>query len=97
MKIGKKAIGIVAAAIWILFSIAYIANDVWMDFQNERINAALRSGYDQGVADTVSQAMTQAENEKCDPFSIYNKEKKVDVINVACLKQNTAPADGASK
>lgn len=97
MKIGKKAIGLVAVSVWILFSIAYIAMDIWGDFQKEQVNAALQSGYQQGVTDTVTQAITQAENAKCEPFSIYNKDKKIDVINVTCLKQNPAPTDGVTK
>jgi hypothetical protein len=97
MKIDKKAICLVGTSVWILLSIAYIAIDIWDDFKKEQLNAALQSGYQQGVTDTVNQAITQAENEKCEPFSMYNKDKKIDVINVACLKQNTAQDGGASK
>jgi len=94
MKVGRKIIGMAVVLIWIIFSIAYIANDVWTDFQKEKINAALQSGYQQGVADTVDQAMTQAENKECKAFSIYNKDKSVEVISTKCLQKagEVAPA-----
>lgn len=86
MKAGRKIISIVIVLVWIVFSIVYIANDVWTDFQKEQINSALQSGYQQGVSDTVDQAMTQAENKECKAFSIYNKDKSVEVINTKCLQ-----------
>lgn len=97
MGINKKYVIASAAAIWILFSLAYIAFDIWDDFKKEQLSIAFQSGYQQGVSDAVSQALSQAENEKCEPFSIYNKEKRADVINTACLKQANSPENGDKK
>lgn len=72
-----------------MFSIAYIANDIWSDFKTEQINDALQSGYKQEVAATVNQAMAQAENKECKAFSIYTKDKSVEVINTKCLQTAT--------
>lgn len=70
----------------------YIANDIWNDFKDEQINTALQSGYEQGVAATVNQTMTQAENKECKAFSIYTKDKSVEVINTKCLQTATENA-----
>lgn len=97
MKARGKIIGIVVVLIWSLFSIAYIANDIWTDFQKEQINSALQTGYQQGVSDMVNQAITNAENTKCEPFSIFdkNKGKSVEVINTKCLQ--SAPVSAPEK
>jgi hypothetical protein len=94
MKVNKKVLSVAIVFIWSVFSIAYIANDIWTDFQREQINVALQSGYQQGVADMVNDAITSAENEKCEPFSMFdkNKGKNVEVINIKCLQSVTESA-----
>lgn len=87
MKLNRKMINIAFVFVWTIFSIAYIANDIWTDFQKEQIGSALQSGYQQGVSDTVNQALTQAKNEKCEPFSFYNEKEQVQLININCLQQ----------
>lgn len=47
----------------------------------------LNQAYNLGKTDTINTAIKQAENEKCEPFSIYSNEKQIQVINVNCLKQ----------
>ncbi len=54
---------------------------MWSDFQVGFLNQA----YQAGRTDTVNQLMTQAENTSCQPFSVFNDDKQVQVINVACL------------
>lgn len=94
----KKKIALMASTVfWVIFSIAYIAWDLWTDFQKDQLSVAYSQGYQQAVNDTVNQAMTQAENEKCEPFTIYNKEKKVDVINTKCLAQQSTGIDTQKK
>ncbi|MFA6096470.1 MAG: hypothetical protein WC788_02475 [Candidatus Paceibacterota bacterium] len=97
MKIDKKAVSLVAVSFWILFSVVYVAIDIWDDFKKEQLSAALQSGYQQGKTDMINAAISQAKNEKCDPFSIYNDKEQVQLISVSCLKQDPAPADGATK
>ncbi|MBU3965303.1 hypothetical protein KJ695_01095 [Patescibacteria group bacterium] len=83
MNISRKTIFIALASAWIIFSLIYIPWDFWKHFKNEQLTQA----YQMGKADTINQAIKQAENEKCEPFSIYSDEKQIQLINVKCLKQ----------
>lgn len=95
MTITKQTVIIALVSIWIIFSVAYIARDLWGHFQIEQVNRA----YQQGKTDTVNAAITQAKNEKCEPFSIYTDKEQIQLINVSCLKQAepSAPAPSAKK
>ena len=84
MEITKKTISMLLAVLWIIFSAVYIAWDRWNHFKNEKLAQA----YQLGKTDTVNQAIKQAENEKCEPFSIYNNDKQAQLINIKCLKQS---------
>jgi len=83
MNISKKTIFISLASAWIIFSLIYIPWDFWKHFKNEQLSQA----YNLGRTDTINQAVKQAENDKCEPFSIYSNDKQVQVINTNCLKQ----------
>lgn len=91
MTITKKTIGITFVSIWVIFSAVYIARDIWGHFQTEQVARA----YNLGKTDTINAAITQAKNEKCEPFSIYNEKEQVQLININCLKQAepSAPSD----
>lgn len=83
MNISPKTIIIALASAWIIFSLVYIPWDFWKHFKNEQLKRA----YNLGRTDTINQAIKQAENEKCKPFSVYGNEKQAQLINVKCLKQ----------
>ena len=94
MTISLKKIIIGLAAVWIIFTLVYIPWDLWNHFKNEQLTQA----YNLGKADTVNAAITQAENDKCEPFSIYgSNNKQVQVVNMKCLTpQNNASAGASS-
>ncbi len=77
----KKIILYSIGALWIIFSVSYIVWDIWSDFRIHSINQA----YQSGRTDTISQLINQAENEACQPFSVSDGERRVQLINVACL------------
>jgi len=85
MTITKKLILNIVLLIWIIFSVIYILYDVWSDFKLKALNQA----YQQGRADTINALIQQAE--KCDPIPVLSGEKKIEVINVNCLK--TSPKE----
>jgi len=85
MTITKKLILNIVLLIWIVFSVIYILYDVWSDFKLKALNQA----YQQGRADTINALIQQAE--KCDPIPVLSGEKKIEVINVNCLK--TSPKE----
>lgn len=68
---------------WIILSIVYIGYDVWSDFKTNTINQA----YLAGKNDTISQLFKEAEKPECQPITVTNNEKQIQVINVACLQQ----------
>ena len=80
-KFNKKIIFSLIISIWIIFSIAYIANDVWQDF---KVNLLTRS-YNQGREMAIQQIIQ--ESDKCQAFNIFNGEKSVDLISIKCLQE----------
>ena len=85
MTITKKLILNIILLIWIIFSVIYILYDIWSDFKLKALNQA----YQQGRADTINALIQQAE--KCDSIPIFSGEKKIEVINVNCVK--TSPKE----
>jgi hypothetical protein len=41
----------------------------------------------QGYNTAILQIIEQAENDECAPFSVFNQEKTINLINVDCLEQ----------
>ena len=82
-----KNIAILLLTAWILFSAGYIVNDLWQDFKTKRTSAA----YEQGKTEIIQGLIQEAA--KCQPFNIFNKEQKVDLIAVQCLQQNREGTD----
>ena len=80
MTITKKLILNIILIIWIVFSVIYVAYDIWSDFKLKALNQA----YQQGRADTINALIQQAE--KCESIPVFSGEKKIEVINVNCLK-----------
>lgn len=72
--------------VWIILSVVYIGYDLWSDFRTKAINQA----YLAGKNDTISQLFKEAERPECQPISVYNNEKQIQLINVTCLKQANA-------
>lgn len=77
----KKTICHLLVFLWIVFSLTYIAWDLWGDFKNIQMFQA----YEQGRADTVSILIEEAE--KCEPVQVTGRDKQISVIGVHCLTE----------
>lgn len=75
-----------AVILWLVFSAVYIGWDLWNDFKNNYLAAAFLAGKEE----TVNSLIKQAENEQCQPFNVFSGEKTIGLINVACLKKESA-------
>lgn len=78
--------------VWIIFSVVYIAGDIWTDFRNKTMNEVLTTGRQQGSEQAFLQIINLATNEqtKCNPIPLFqNNEIVVELVNIACLQQPT--------
>lgn len=73
----------VAILVWIAFSVFYVLFDIYQGFRAGMLEQAYLSGKTQ----TAQALMEKAEDPSCKPFNVFIGEKKVDLINVACLTQ----------
>lgn len=64
--------------LWIVFSVVYIVNDIWINFKNVQMGQA----YEQGRADTINVLIQEAE--KCQSFSVFSGEKEIQLIKIGC-------------
>ncbi len=71
--------------LWAVFSFVYISYNIYNNFRTQ----VLQNAYMTGKSDTVNALIEQASNKECKTFNVYSGEKKVDLINVSCLQQNT--------
>ena len=89
-NMNKQNLFVGVVIIWIIFSAGYIIRDQWQSFKVEQLGQA----YQQGIADSVNQLMTEAE--KCEPVNVFNQEKEIQVISVECLQDIADQANGES-
>jgi len=78
INLPTKNIGQIILAVWIIFSVVFIANSIWINFQTNRVNQAAAAGYQQAVVDLVKQAET------CEAFPINVGEEKIELQKVGC-------------
>ena len=69
--------------IWVVFSFLYIS---WNMYENFKMSV-MQNAYVAGQNDTVAKLIEQASNKECKSFNVYAGDKKVDLVNVACLQQ----------
>lgn len=81
-KMNKQKILIISLIIIVLALATYFVIDMFGKYKN----SVLLQGY--SVA--VQELMTSAENENCEPFSVYFENKTINLINVDCLYKDNA-------
>jgi len=81
MNFSKKTILHLFIFLWIVFSVVYIAWDLWSDFKNVQMVQV----YEQGRIDTISALIQEAE--KCEPVLVTGAEKQISIISVHCLTE----------
>ncbi len=75
-------IGHVILAAWIIFSVVFVGNNIWQNFQVNKINEAASAGYQQAVIDLVRQAET------CQPFPVnIGEEISIELQKLNCQVQ----------
>ena len=69
---------------YVALSALYIAYAVAIDFRD----GLLRNAYETGRTETVNALIAKATDGKCEAFNVFSGEKKVDLVNVACLQKS---------
>ncbi len=72
----------ISLIVMLVLSFSYVVYDVSMGVRNNLIY----SGYEIAIHELIS----QAENERCEPFSIFYEDKNINLVNVDCLQQQAA-------
>lgn len=79
ITLSKKTILQIIVLLWIVFSVVYIAWDIWSDFKHGQIISA----YDQGKIDIINSLIERAE--ECEPITVTGLDKQVEVIATHCF------------
>ena len=92
MDISKKTIISVIAVVWIVFSLFYIAYDVWSDFKNVQLTQAYQKGLADGQTGIVDQLIKVAQ-QQCQPFPVTSADKQIQLIDYSCVNSQTPAAE----
>lgn len=83
LKLPLAGVGQTIVAIWIIFSVAFIANSLWQNFQQKSIVEAYDIGYNTAKLEDVTQLAAEAE--KCEPFEVrLGGNNKIQLQKVGC-------------
>lgn len=69
-----------------IFYITLISAYILWDLGNRTVNLFRSQGYERAVFDLIN----QAENENCSPFTIIMENKRIELVNVNCLQNETS-------
>ncbi len=78
LKLPTDNIGQIVLAVWIIFSVIFVGNNVWQNYKVNQVNAAIQAGYQQAVVDLVKQAKS------CEAFPINIGESSIELKKVGC-------------
>lgn len=78
---------VIGLAVWGVITFLYVLADLWNGFT---VNVMERS-YVSGQSNAIGQIIQQAENKECKPFNVFIGERKVDLINAACVSMANNP------
>ena len=81
MSFTQKDILRIVLFLWVVFSVVYIANDIWTNYKDVQ----LVNAYDQGKVDTVNFLIQEAE--KCEEIPVYSGDKEIRLIETSCLEE----------
>jgi hypothetical protein len=65
----------------LVLSLSYVAFDFALKVRNRVVF--------QGYKQAISEIITEAEKESCEPIRIYFEEKEVYIVNAECLEEDT--------
>ena len=72
----------IIAGIWIIFSIFYVANDIWQDFKQNELSKIANEAYSTAQTEIIGQLITEAE--KCEPIPVRSGENQINLIKTDC-------------
>jgi hypothetical protein len=78
----KLSVGKITLVAWIVFSVCFVAYSAWGYMGGKVYNSGVKQGQVQAVNALLQQAS------KCEAFSVYAGENKVELVNVACLEKS---------
>jgi hypothetical protein len=82
-KLKTEGIGQIILAIWIIFSIVFVANSIWNNYKinvkDEATKQGASIGYQQAVMDLIKQAET------CQAFPVNVGEESIELKKVGCI------------
>ena len=85
-KIDKKKSLRFALVVWVVFSVLFVATTIVKDFRA----TVFQSGFDLGFTQAVETVIEKANNPDCNYFPVFSGEKKVQLLNIECLKKMQA-------
>ncbi|MBI2463980.1 hypothetical protein HYV57_03420 [Candidatus Peregrinibacteria bacterium] len=91
-KNNKNQTNVAIYAILILYitlSSGFIFFTLYNNFKINIIQKAYTKGQQDAEVATVQKIIQQAENTDCKPFQVFINEKKVNLMNIACLQAET--------
>lgn len=91
MTIKKDKIWKYVLILYIVLSLAYILNSLW----NTILVQYGQRSFNQGREATIEQLIQQSQ--QCEPFSVYNTEQEVQLINVSCLEKTKTEEQAEAK
>lgn len=93
MQLTKQHLIPTVIGLYIVGSLGYIGYNEWTNFKLNYSVAAFQNGQ----ADTISQLINQAEDPSCQPFSVYNQQKEVRLVNVVCVQSATTDSTDSAE
>jgi len=79
-RLRTEGLGQIVLAVWVIFSVLFIANSIWQNFQANQVQRAAATGYQQAVVDLIQQADT------CQEFPINLGDKVIKLKKVDCAE-----------
>lgn len=74
----------ILVTLYVLFSLGYIANDLWIHFKNDELSKAINYWRTSAFTDVV-----KVFSKDCKSYSVtWDDNKSIDLISTACLQQN---------
>ena len=90
IMLNKQEIIKTVVIIWILGSVLYIGYDTWNDYKIR----GMQQAYQAGIDDSTKQIFEKSRDGQCkQPVEISFQGKKLDLIDVECLKQQAPAAE----
>ncbi|MCF7845793.1 MAG: hypothetical protein K9L85_01010 [Candidatus Peribacteraceae bacterium] len=80
-------IGQILLAAWIIFSVIFVGNSIWQNFQVSQVNQAAQAGYQQAVVDLLQQASS------CQPFPVNVGDTSIQLQALNCTPQEVPAAE----